>query len=84
MMLKHVVSLYTNNTLSHSQTDSYQKTGKVLIYKEMVPSKMVILKIFKDGNSFFGLKKYKPLEHFLFLLLLLVYLNYILSLITVT
>ena len=57
MMLKHVVSLYTNNTLSHSQTDSYQKTGKVLIYKEMVPSKMVILKIFKDGNSFFGLKK---------------------------
>ena len=77
-------TLYTNNRLSHSQTDSNQKTGKILIYKEMVPSKMVILKIFKDENSHLGLKKYKPLKHFLSSLLLLVHLNYIPSLITVT
>ena len=50
----------------------------------MVPSKMVILKIFKDENSYLGLKKYKPLKHFLSSLLLLVHLNYLPSLITVT
>ena len=50
----------------------------------MVPSKMVILKVFKDENSYLGLKKYKPLKQFLFSLLLLVHLTYISSLITAT
>ena len=82
MMLKHVVSLYTlHKQHNFTLTNSYQKNGKSLIYKEMVPSKMVIL---KDENSYLGLKKYKPLKQFLFSLLLLVHLNYIPSLITAT